>query len=153
MDANPLQEASVLHPFPSPGAEVRSDDSIMSKAPPPVIVILSAEDAAEHLTSGAMACPACGSELCTWGFGRTRTVRGLGTVALLPTALQVRRADTTEVIGRALVHKANGLWYRRIAEPLDRPDQAVRQRLRRVPPEHQHWMYTRGRLPAPHRGG
>ena len=63
---------------------------------------------------------------------------------LLPTALQVRRADTTEVIGTALVHKANGLGYRRIAERLDRPVSTVRRWLRRVPPEHLHWMYTQG---------
>ncbi|UNN02041.1 helix-turn-helix domain-containing protein [Rhodococcus opacus] len=130
--------------------------------PPPVIVILSAEGAAEHLASGAMACPACGGGLRKWGFGRTRTVRGLGadrvtvrparvrcagcskTQVLLPTALQVRRADTTEVIGTALVHKANGLGYRRIAERLDRPESTVRRWLRRVPPEHLHWMYTQG---------
>src|SRR6478735_2656566 len=109
-----------------------------------------------------MACPACGGGLRKWGFGRTRTVRGLGadrvtvrparvrcarcskTQVLLPTALQVRRADTTEVIGTALVHKANGLGYRRIAERLDRPESTVRRWLRRVPPEHLHWMYTQG---------
>lgn len=127
-----------------------------------MIVILSAEGAAEHLASGAMACPACGGGLRKWGFGRSRTVRGLGadrvtvrparvrcagcskTQVLLPTALQVRRADTTEVIGTALVHKANGLGYRRIAERLDRPVSTVRRWLRRVPPEHLHWMYTQG---------
>lgn len=66
------------------------------------------------------------------------------TQVLLPTALRVRRADTTEVIGTALVHKANGLGYRRIAEGLDRPESTVRRWLRRVPPEHLHWMYTQG---------
>ncbi|MDV7242258.1 MULTISPECIES: hypothetical protein [Rhodococcus] len=97
--------------------------------PSPVIVVLRAEDAEEHLASGAMACPECGDVLRKWGFGRIRTVRGLGTSTvtarparvrcagcsktqvLLPTALQVRRADTTEVIGTAFVHKANGLGY------------------------------------------
>ncbi|TQC41778.1 helix-turn-helix domain-containing protein [Rhodococcus sp. WS4] len=125
-----------------------------------MIVILSAEDAAEHLASGAMACPACGGGLRKWGFGRSRTVRGLGaervtvrparvrcascskTQVLLPTALQVRRADTTEVIGTALVHKANGLGYRRIADRLGRPESTVRRWLRRVPPDHLHWVYT-----------
>ncbi len=59
-------------------------------------------------------------------------------------ALQVRRADTTDVIGTPLVHKANGLGYRRIAERLDRPESTVRRWLRRVPPEHLHWMFTQG---------
>jgi len=125
-----------------------------------VIVIVSAEDAEERLASGTMDCPVCGGVLRKWGFTRTRTVRGLGAAAvtvrparvrcaecertqvLLPTALQVRRADTTEVIGTALVHKANGLGYRRIAERLHRPESTVRRWLRRVPPDHLHWMHT-----------
>ena len=80
-----------------------------------------------------MACPDCGGRLTRWGYARARTVRGLGaatvvvrpprvrcaacvrTHVLLPTAVQPRRADTTEVIGTALTHKAHGLGspYRR----------------------------------------
>jgi len=125
-----------------------------------VIVILSTGDAAERLSSGAMACPECGGVLRKWGFGRSRTVRGLGaatvtvrpararcagcskTQVLLPTTLQVRRADTTEVVGTALVHKANGLGHRRIADRLGRPESTVRRWLRRVPPDHLHWLTT-----------
>ncbi|HYN72748.1 MAG TPA: hypothetical protein VES60_09625 [Nakamurella sp.] len=61
---------------------------------------------------------------------------------LLPAELQVRRADTTEVIGNALIHKANGLGFRRIAARIDRPESTVRRWLRRVPPEHLHWLGT-----------
>ena len=125
-----------------------------------MIVILSTDDAAERLSSGAMACPECDGVLRKWGFGRNRTVRGLGsatvtvrpararcagcskTQVLLPTTLQVRRADTTEVIGKALVHRANGLGHRRIADRLGRPESTVRRWLRRVPPGHLHWLYT-----------
>ncbi|MDV6248028.1 hypothetical protein R1X32_09010 (plasmid) [Rhodococcus opacus] len=42
--------------------------------------------------------------------------RDCSTHILLPTALQVRRACTTEVIGNALAHKAKGMRFRRIAE-------------------------------------
>ena len=80
-----------------------------------------------------MCCPRCGGALAKWGYARERTVRALGaatvnvrprrvrcrdcatTHILLPTALQPRCADTTEVIGTALAHKANGLGFRRIA--------------------------------------
>jgi len=125
-----------------------------------VIVILSAADAQRRLASGAMACPECGGVLSKWGHGRIRTVRGPGasavtvqpararctacttTQVLLPAALQVRRADTTEVIGNALIHKANGLGFRRIAARIDRPESTVRRWLRRIPPDHLHWLTT-----------
>jgi hypothetical protein len=63
----------------------------------------------------------------TVGYARARTLRGPGaatvvvrpplmrcaacarTHVLPPTALQPRRADTTEVIGNALIHKAHGV--------------------------------------------
>jgi hypothetical protein len=125
-----------------------------------VIVILSAADAQRRLASGAMACPGCGGVLAKWGHGRIRTVRGPATSTvtvqpararcivcaktqvLLPAELQVRRADTTEVIGNALIHKANGLGFRRIAARIDRPESTVRRWLRRVPPDHLHWLTT-----------
>ena len=80
-----------------------------------------------------MACPDCGGRLTRWGYARARTLRGLGaatvvvrpprvrcatcarTHVLLPTALQPRRADTTEVRVTALIDKAHGLGFRRIA--------------------------------------
>lgn len=125
-----------------------------------MIVILSAADAERRLASGTMACPECGGVLSKWGYGRIRTVRGPGTGTvtvrpararctacskthvLLPAELQVRRADTTEVIGNALIHKANGLGFRRIAARIDRPESTVRRWLRRVPPDHLHWLTT-----------
>lgn len=125
-----------------------------------MIVILSAADAERRLASGTMACPQCGGVLGKWGHGRIRTVRGPGTSTvtvqpararctactkthvLLPADLQVRRADTTEVIGNALIHKANGLGFRRIAARIDRPESTVRRWFRRVPPDHLNWLTT-----------
>src|SRR5665648_1202167 len=90
-----------------------------------------------------MACPECGGVLTRWGHGRIRTVRALGsdtvtvqpsrvrctaclkTQVLLPAELHLRRADTTQVIGNALLHKANGLGFRRIAARMDRPESTV----------------------------
>ncbi|WP_260758565.1 helix-turn-helix domain-containing protein [Mycobacterium sp. SMC-8] len=54
----------------------------------------------------------------------------------MPAALQPRHADTTAVIGTALLHKANGLGHRRIAATMGRPVSTVRRWLRRLPPEH-----------------
>jgi transposase-like protein len=126
-----------------------------------VIVIRSIADAERQLASGTMACPQCGAVLGKWGYARIRTVRGPGastvtvrpararctacatTQVLLPTELQLRRADTTEVIGNALIHKANGLGFRRIAARINRPESTVRRWLRRVPPEHLLWLTTR----------
>jgi hypothetical protein len=123
-----------------------------------VIVILCAADAQRHLVSGAMACPECGEVVTKWGHGRIRTIRGSGastvtvqparahctactkTQVLLPAELQVRRADTTAVIGNALTHKANGLGFRRIAVRIERPESTVHRWLRRVPPDHLHWL-------------
>lgn len=59
-------------------------------------------------------------------------------------ALQARRADTTEVIGQALIHKAHGAGFRRISEEMDRPASTVRRWLRRVPDEHVHRLSRRG---------
>src|SRR5665811_1113991 len=73
------------------------------------------------LLAGDMPCPRCRGVLRPFGNGRTRTVRGIGadtvtvtprrarcadcrvTQILLPTALIVLRADSTEAIGNALV--------------------------------------------------
>ena len=69
-----------------------------------------------------------------FGNDRTRTVRGIGsdtvtvtprrarcagcrvTQILLPTGLTLRRADSTEAIGTALLAKAGGAGYRSIAK-------------------------------------
>ena len=75
---------------------------------------------------GRPALPAVSGCAAPFGNGRTRTVRGIGadtvtvtprrarcadcqvTQILLPTALTVRRADSTEAIGNALVAHARG---------------------------------------------
>ena len=48
------------------------------------------------------------------------------------------------MIGTALLHKAKGLGYRRIAVAIDRPVSTVRRWLRRLPPEHLERMYHDG---------
>ena len=86
-----------------------------------VIVVASASQAEQLLLAGDIGCPGCSATLRPHGHGRTRTVRGVGaqrvthtprrarcgdcgrTQILLPTELTVRRADTTEAIGNALV--------------------------------------------------
>jgi hypothetical protein len=63
---------------------------------------------------------------------------------VVPTAFQARRADTTEVIGHALLHKANGLGYWRIAARIHRSESTVQRWLRRATPMHLRWMCQRG---------
>jgi Domain of unknown function (DUF6431) len=127
-----------------------------------VIVARTAELAEEHLTAGTMSCPRCGGRLTRWGYGRPRTIRshGRATVVLrprrvrctdcrdthivLPAAFQARRADTTAVIGQALLHKANGLGHRRIAELMDRAESTVRRWLGRATPTHMNRSYQQG---------
>ena len=109
-----------------------------------------------------MCCPRCGGALAKWGYARERTVRapGVATVTvrprrvrcrdcatthiLLPTALQPPRADTTEVIGTALAHKANGLGFRRIAARMGRAELTVRRWLRRATDKHLTWACQQG---------
>ncbi|MFD9668538.1 DUF6431 domain-containing protein [Rhodococcus sp. NPDC059968] len=127
-----------------------------------MIVVRRPEEADTYLDAGAMRCPSCQGRVARWGYGRVRTVRSLGTATvtvrpqrvrcrdcgathiLLPTALQARRADTTEVIGNALAHKAKGMGFRRIAERMDRPESTVRRWLRRATDEHVQWMCHQG---------
>ena len=81
------------------------------------MVVSRPEVAEETLLAGDLPCPRCRGVLRPFGNGRTRTVRGIGndtvtvtprrarcadcrvTQILLPTALTVRRADSTEAIG------------------------------------------------------
>ena len=128
-----------------------------------MIVIGDPGDAELYLTDGAMGCPACGSRVARWGYGRRRTVRGLGTATvtvrprrvrcdacaathiLVPAALAARRADTTEVIGTALVHKSRGYGFRRIAAIMGRAESTVRRWLRRgTDPAHLQWLWRQG---------
>ena len=109
-----------------------------------VMVVASPERAEEILLAGDMPCPRCQGVLRPFGTGRTRTVRGVGadtvtvtprrarcadcrvTQILLPTELMVRRADSTEAIGNALVAKAGGAGFGKHRRPVraarvDRP--------------------------------
>jgi hypothetical protein len=109
------------------------------------------------LAVGAIACPSCGAALRPWGHARARRVRDLTTTALLrprrarcsacrathvllPGAVLPRRADTTAVIGTALLARARGAGHRRIAADLARPAVTVRRWLRAVRGEHAEWL-------------
>src|SRR6476469_3490780 len=127
-----------------------------------VMVVARPDVAAETLLAGGLPCPLCRGVLRPFGNGRTRTVRGIGadtvtvtprrarcadcrvTQILLPTALTVRRADSTEAIGNALVAKAGGAGYRSIATRFGRPESTVRRWLRGVREPHAQWLYRRG---------
>lgn len=128
-----------------------------------VIVARTTELAEQLLADGDMRCPRCrNGQLAAWGYGRRRTVRSHGgatvtirprrtrcgacgsTHIVMPAALQPRHADTTAVIGTALVHKANGMGYRRIAASMDRPATTVRRWLRRLSPAHLNRIHQDG---------
>ena len=66
------------------------------------------------------------------------------TQILLPTALTVRRADSTEPIGNALVAHARGAGHRSIAARFGRPESTVRRWLRGVRDPHAQWLCRRG---------
>ncbi|MGP4059046.1 DUF6431 domain-containing protein [Mycobacterium sp. 4D054] len=120
-----------------------------------MIVARTGELAEKLLAAGELRCPRCrDGQLTSWGYGRRRSVRDhdgttitvrprrtrcrscSSTHIVMPAALQPRHADTTAVIGTALLHKANGLGHRRIAATMGRPVSTVRRWLRRLPPEH-----------------
>src|SRR6478672_13953733 len=127
-----------------------------------VIVVVSLDRAEQTLLAGDLPCPRCRGVLRPFGNGRTRTVRGVGadtvtvtprrarcadcqvTQILLPTELTMRRADSTEAIGNALVAKAGGAGYRSIAAGFGRPESTVRRWLRGVREPHGQWLYRRG---------
>ena len=58
------------------------------------------------------------------------------TQILLPTSLVLRRADSTEVIGNALVAKAQGAGVRTVAARFDRPESTVRRWFRSAGERH-----------------
>ena len=128
-----------------------------------MIGITDPGQAETDLAAGTLACPGCTRPLHPWGHARTRTVRDHGTTTLalrprrarcracrvthvlLPTAATLRRADTTAVIGSALLASARGTGYRRIAAELDRPLSTVRRWVRAVrDPGHVEWLRTQG---------
>jgi hypothetical protein len=103
----------------------------------------------EHdLERGLLHCPDCTGRLLRWGWARPRTVRTAHgaervqprrarcascrrTHVLLPDWLLLRRADTADVIGAALVAHTRSAGYRRIARAIGRPASTVRDWLRR----------------------
>ena len=113
------------------------------------VMAMSAEQVVVEadLVAGRLCCPVCDGPLAPWGFARERTVRLLDetrllrprraccrrcerTHVLLPAWALARRRDGTEVIGRALLAKANGQGHRTIAAALGRPPGTVRGWLR-----------------------
>ena len=110
-----------------------------------MIVVADPLWAEAALTGGRLPCPACPGMLRPWACARARRVRGLPvpvrprrarcpgcrrSQVLLPGELLPRRADATAVVGAALVARAAGAGYRRIAADLDRPPSTVRRWLR-----------------------
>src|SRR3954454_9028759 len=64
---------------------------------------------------------------------------------MLPAVVAPRRADTTAVIGAALLADARGTGYRRIAGQLRRPLSTVRRWICAVRlPDHMEWLRTQG---------
>jgi hypothetical protein len=109
---------------------------------PPDLDVVEAD-----LAAGRLCCPACDAPLAPWGFATAREVRMLAGVrrlrprrarcgpcetthVLLPAWSVPRRRDAVEVIGEALLAKAQGERHRRIAARLSRPPATVRGWLR-----------------------
>lgn len=126
------------------------------------MVVSGLDQAEQLLLAGDLPCPHCQAALRPFGHGRPRIVRGPGsyrlkitprrtrcggcrrTQILLPTALTVRRADSTEVIGNALIAKVRGAGVRTIAAALNRPESTVRRWLRGADEVHAQWLYRQG---------
>lgn len=107
------------------------------------------EDVERRLREGRLRCPDCGGVLGGWGHARSRVLRdekgrGVrlrprrsrcsgcgGTHVLLPVTALLRRGDTVEVIGAALLAKAAGAGHRLIGVRVGRPATTVRGWLRR----------------------
>lgn len=99
------------------------------------------------LVAGRLSCPGCGRALSPWGFAREREIRMLdgvrslrprrarcracpATHVIVPAWSVPRRRDGAEVIGHALLAKAQGDGHRTIAASLRRPAGTVRGWLR-----------------------
>lgn len=127
-----------------------------------MIVVADPDQVDADLAAGALGCPRCGGRLRPWSYAAVRRVRRLGTATqtvrprrarcascgttqvLLPGYLLPRRADAAEVIGAALVAKADGRGWRRIAADLHRPPATVRRWLRAARGPHLAWLRGRG---------
>lgn len=98
-----------------------------------------------RLTAGQVDCPGCPGVLQPWGWARARQVRGitgrwrprrarcpgcLVTHVLLPVTVLARRAYAGEVIGAALLARAEGRGHRTIGLALGVPAGTVRGWLR-----------------------
>lgn len=96
------------------------------------IVGTDAVEVERALLGGELVCPVCDGRLAPWGSARCRVVRGPDGVrvqrprrarcvgcavthVLISEDTLARRRDLVEVIGAALVAKASGLGYRRVA--------------------------------------
>lgn len=129
-----------------------------------MIGIVDLQRAEADLVAGELTCPVpgCGGMLRPWGYGRSRRIRdhasmtltlrprrgrcvtcGTTRVLLLGSVLP-RRADTTAVIGTALLASAGGTGYRRIAADIGRPLSTVRRWLRSVRGDHTAWLHAQG---------
>src|SRR6478609_6993364 len=126
------------------------------------MVVLGLDTAEQLLLAGDLPCPDCQSVLRPFGHGRPRVVRDLGsarlrltprrarcsgcgrTQILLPSSLTVRRADSTQVIGNALIAKVRGAGVRTIAAALNRPESTVRRWLRGADEVHVQWLHRQG---------
>ena len=128
-----------------------------------MIGIVDREQAEAELAAGELACPGCKGQLRRWGHARARDVRDQeartlhlrprrtrcrscgATHVLLLTAVLPRRADTTAVIGAALLASARGAGYRRIAAEIGRPTTTVRRWVRAVrDANHIEWLRAQG---------
>jgi hypothetical protein len=113
---------------------------LLSVGPDPVVV-------ERELTGGGLRCPGCGGVLAPWGYapprfvrvrpgriGRVRLRRGIcsgdagcgRSHVLLPRFLLGRRVDEVGVIWSALVARARGWGWRKVAELAGRPVATVR---------------------------
>lgn len=98
-----------------------------------------------RLTSGQLRCPSCACELRPWGWARPRGVHGVAgrvrprrarcgaclvTHVLLPVTVLLRRAYASDVVGAALLGRAEGRGHRSIGLALRVPAATVRGWLR-----------------------
>jgi hypothetical protein len=113
-----------------------------------VLIVGTDEAAVEaNLTGGRICCPGCRAALRPWGHSVEREVRLVDqaerrrprrsicrrcatTHVLVPEDTLLRRRDGVEVIGAALIAKAQGQGHRRIAADLGRVPSTVRGWLR-----------------------
>lgn len=127
-----------------------------------MIMVAEPDRVDSDLAAGRLRCPRCPGTLRPWAHaaprrvrhldGSTRTVRPRrarcsrcrATHVLLPGSLLPRHADATEVIGAALLAKAGGRGWRRIAAELGRSPATVRRWLRAARGAHPSWLRRQG---------